>query len=311
MPDTANTSKGFMLAITTAVMWGLLPLALKLVLNLMDAYTITWYRFVFAAIFVGFVLSSKRKIPFSILKNKAHLKKLILSALFLSLNYIMYLVSLHYVPAETAQMLIQMAPFFMIVGSVVFIKEHFTRGQFIGSLFLVTGLLLFFNQQFSSSASINNDNFTMGFIIIFGAAVTWATYAIIQKQMLKAYGSNQIMWGIYLLSSFFFLPWASPMEITTLDTAALLLLLFCCANTLIAYGTFAKAQEYLPTSNVTAILAVTPLLTVFFATMAEQLWPSIYHAQQLNGLAYIGGGVVVFGSIVTAQGDKLFRKLFK
>ena len=277
----------------------------------MDAYTITWYRFLFAALFVGLMLAPSGKLPLSILKNKQQLKKLLFSALFLSLNYILYLISLHYVPAETAQMLIQMAPFFMIVGSVLVIKEHFTRGQLLGSATLATGLLLFFNQQFTAETSLSNDNFITGFIIMFGAATTWATYAIIQKQMLKDYGSNQIMWGIYLLSSAFFLPLATPSQVTTLDSTALLLLLFCCANTLVAYGTFAKAQEFLPTANVTAILAFTPILTVLFATIAEQLWPSIYTAQTLNGLAYIGAAVVVIGSMFTALGDKLLRKAFR
>ena len=51
-----NSAKGLTLAMITAIMWGILPLALKSVLLLMDAYTITWYRFVFAAFFVTLLL---------------------------------------------------------------------------------------------------------------------------------------------------------------------------------------------------------------------------------------------------------------
>jgi drug/metabolite transporter (DMT)-like permease len=36
---------GLALALTTALCWGLLPIALKIVLAGMDAWTITWYRF--------------------------------------------------------------------------------------------------------------------------------------------------------------------------------------------------------------------------------------------------------------------------
>jgi EamA domain-containing membrane protein RarD len=42
---------GFVLALTTTVLWGLLPIALKGLLTTMDASTVTWYRFVFAAVF--------------------------------------------------------------------------------------------------------------------------------------------------------------------------------------------------------------------------------------------------------------------
>ena len=303
-----NSAKGLTLAMITAIMWGILPLALKSVLLLMDAYTITWYRFVFAAFFVTLLLCAKNKIPSSALKSVSRMKRLLFAAILLSLNYILYLISLHYIPAETAQMLIQMAPFFMLLGSVVVLKEHFSRGQMVGSLVLISGLVLFFNQQFINNTGLDNSDFLFGFMIMFGAAVTWAAYAIIQKQMLGYYSSNQIMWCIYLLSSVFFLPLASPSQITSLDNTALLLLLFCCANTLIAYGTFAKSLEYLPTAKVSATLAITPLLTVVFATIAEQVWPNTFQAQHLNILAYVGAGLVVCGSMLTALGDRILNR---
>lgn len=309
MTQLANSSvKGLMLALTTAIMWGLLPLALKSVLTLMDAYTITWYRFIFAAFFVGLLLLAKKRVPLSILTQPKRLKRLLFAAIFLSLNYILYLSSLHFVPAETAQMLIQMAPFLMIVGGVIFIKEHFSRGQMLGSIILLSGLLMFFNQQFIADAGIDSDAFAVGFFIMFAAAITWAAYAIIQKKMLRYYSSNQVMWCIYIVSTVFFLPLASPKQISSLDLTALLLLVFCCANTLIAYGTFAKSLEYLPTAKVSATLAITPLLTVLFSTIAEHYWPQHYQAQHLNILAYIGGGVVVLGSMLTALGDRILSK---
>ena len=309
MTQLVNSSaKGLTLAMITAIMWGILPLALKSVLVLMDAYTITWYRFVFAAFFVTLLLCAKNRIPNSAFKSTSKMKRLLFAAILLSLNYILYLVSLHYIPAETAQMLIQMAPFFMLVASVILMKEHFSRGQMVGSFVLISGLLLFFNQQFINNTGLDNDDFLLGFIIMFGAAVTWAAYAIIQKQMLAHYSSNQIMWCIYLLSALFFLPLASPLQITTLDDTALLLLLFCCANTLIAYGTFAKSLEYLSTAKVSATLAITPLLTVIFATIAEQIWPSTFQAQHLNVLAYIGAGLVVLGSMLTALGERILNR---
>ena len=281
-----NSAKGLTLAMITAIMWGILPLALKSVLLLMDAYTITWYRFVFAAFFVTLLLCAKNKIPSSALKSVSRMKRLLFAAI----------------------MLIQMAPFFMLLGSVVVLKEHFSRGQMVGSLVLISGLVLFFNQQFINHTGLDNSDFLFGFMIMFGAAVTWAAYAIIQKQMLGYYSSNQIMWCIYLLSSVFFLPLASPSQITSLDNTALLLLLFCCANTLIAYGTFAKSLEYLPTAKVSATLAITPLLTVVFATIAEQIWPNTFQAQHLNILAYVGAGLVVCGSMLTALGDRILNR---
>ncbi len=306
--SSSNNTKGLLLALTTAIMWGLLPLALTSVLQLMDSYTITWYRFFFAALVVGLMLLTKKKIPSSIFQNKNLLKRMLFAALFLSLNYILYLSSLYFVPPETAQMLIQMAPFMMLIGSVFFLKESFSRGQKVGSIVLISGLLLFFNQQFGQANSLDNDDFIYGFIIMLGASITWATYAILQKQMLNHYSSNQIMWCIYLLSSLFFLPTATPSDVGSLNVLALLLLFFCCANTLIAYGAFAESLEYWPASKVSAVLAITPLLTVLFANIAQSIWPDNFNAQQLNSLAYVGASLVVLGSMLTALGNKILSR---
>ena len=309
MPNTNNNnSKGLSLALITAVMWGLLPLGLGSVLHFMDSYTITWYRFIFATIFIGIMLFSKKTIPVAIFKDKKLFARTLIAAIVLSLNYILYLTSLYFVPAETAQMLIQMAPFMMLIGSVIFLKESFSPGQMIGSVILISGLLLFFNQQFSLSNDINNEDFITGFFIMLGASVTWATYAILQKQMLAKFSSNQIMWCIYLLSSLFFFPATTPSDVSSLSVISLLLLLFCCANTLVAYGTFAESLKHWPASKVSAVLAITPLLTVLFATIASHYFPDYVKAQDLNALAYIGACLVVTGSVLTALGNRILNK---
>ena len=48
--STGRWQLGLALALTTAVFWGLLPIALKVTLAGMDAWTLTWYRFTTAAI---------------------------------------------------------------------------------------------------------------------------------------------------------------------------------------------------------------------------------------------------------------------
>ena len=45
---TGRWKLGLALALVTAVCWGLLPIALRIVLDGMDAWTITWYRFAVA-----------------------------------------------------------------------------------------------------------------------------------------------------------------------------------------------------------------------------------------------------------------------
>ena len=54
---------GLALTLTTAVCWGILPIALKLALQGMDPATITWYRFTVAALLLGIILAVTGSLP--------------------------------------------------------------------------------------------------------------------------------------------------------------------------------------------------------------------------------------------------------
>ena len=58
---TGNWRRGFALALTTAVCWGILPIALKHLLNGMDAITVTWYRLTTAGLALAVYLTWRRK----------------------------------------------------------------------------------------------------------------------------------------------------------------------------------------------------------------------------------------------------------
>ena len=55
--------KGFLLSLTAAVMWGMLPVALKEVLTGMDATTIVWYRFLIAGFVLWVWLAATKQLP--------------------------------------------------------------------------------------------------------------------------------------------------------------------------------------------------------------------------------------------------------
>lgn len=54
---------GISLAVTTAICWGALPIAMKEVLVVMDPFTIVWYRFTLAALGLGSILAIRGRLP--------------------------------------------------------------------------------------------------------------------------------------------------------------------------------------------------------------------------------------------------------
>jgi drug/metabolite transporter (DMT)-like permease len=297
---TGKSLIGLLLALTTAVLWGILPLALKSLLVILSANTITAIRFLAAALIVGLWLAARGKLPALKLLNNAKVAKLMLIAIVgLLSNYIMFLSGLNYLNAETGQVVIQLAPFLMMLGGIVIFKERLLLWQKIGAYTLLGGLLLFFNERLVDLV-MQAGSETMGVLLVIAAGITWAAYALAQKQLLVNFSSKQIMYLLYFAGTICFMPVADFTPLLTMTNLHWALLVFCCLNTVVAYGAFAEALHHWEASKVSAVLALTPLFTILFANITWWLFPDFLVPQQLNIWSWFGALMVVTGSALTA-----------
>lgn len=297
---TGKSMFGLSLALTTAVLWGMLPIALKILLDVLTANTITAIRFLVAAIMVGIWLGLSGKLPgLRLLRTRKAGGLMLVAVLGLLSNYIMYLSGLNYLSAETGQVVIQLAPFLMMLGGVVLFREKLLLWQKVGALALVAGLLLFFNERLVQLVQYAGSE-TLGVLLVIAAAVTWAAYALAQKQLLVHYSSKQIMYLLYVAGTMAFIPVSDFSPLTAMTAMHWALLIFCCLNTVVAYGAFAEALHHWEASKVSAVLAVTPLFTILFAQLLVWVWPNSINAQSLNLWSWFGAALVVTGSALTA-----------
>ena len=101
----------------------------------------------------------------------------------------------------------------------------------------------------------------------------------------------------YWIGSVFFFPISSFDELPNLSTFQWSLILFCGLNTLIAYGSFSEALTHIDASRVSAILATTPLITLFFVQIVPT---TILNPEPLNFIVILGALFVVTGSVITS-----------
>ncbi|WP_019674301.1 DMT family transporter [Arsukibacterium perlucidum] len=297
---TGKSLVGLMLALTTAVLWGILPIALKIVLDVLSANTITAIRFLAAAVIVGLWLAARRKLPaVNLLYNRKVAWLMLIAVVGLLSNYIMFLSGLNYLTAETGQVVIQLAPFLMMLGGIVIFKERLLLWQKVGAVTLLGGLLLFFNERLVE-LMLRASSETLGVLLLIAAGITWAAYALAQKQLLVNYSSKQIMYLLYVAGTICFIPVSDFTPLLTMSYLHWALLVFCCLNTVVAYGAFAEALHHWEASKVSAVLAVTPLFTILFANITGWLFPDFLQAQHLNLWSWLGALMVVTGSAVTA-----------
>jgi len=294
---TGNWKYALLLTLFSALLWGILPIALKAMMSYMDPYTITCYRFLFAGIVSFSVLSFKKRLPQLRQKNTQQAVILLIACLGLSGNYILYMLGLYRVGPGAAQVLIQLAPIMLLLGGVAIFKEDFRMRQVVGLICILIGIVLFFHNKVQEIFTSLTE-YTLGVILIVGASATWAVYALAQKQLLKLFNSQQILLLIYFSGAILLLPTAAPGRLLSLDLTGILLLAFCGANTLLAYGCFAEALEHWEASRISAVLSIIPLLTLAFMELVIAIYPGVLPSQKITWISYLGAIVVVAGTVI-------------
>ncbi|WP_350403622.1 DMT family transporter [Pseudomonas sp. W17] len=299
---------GLFLALLTALLWGILPIKLKQVLQVMDPVTVTWFRLTVSGGCLLAYLAAVGRLPRWRVLGPKGIWLVPISVCGLVGNYVLYLMGLNLLSPGTAQLVVQMGPILLLIASVFVFKERFSLGQGLGLLVLLIGFGLFFNQRLTELLTSLSD-YTAGVLTILAASAVWTFYALGQKQLLSVWNSLQVMMVIYLFCALLLTPWVHPLEALELSPLQGWLLLACCLNTLIAYGAFAEALAHWEASRVSATLAITPLVTFVAVAWAAWLWPEYVQAEQINGLGYGGALLVVLGSALTALGPSLMAGL--
>ena len=254
------------MSLVPTLLWGALPIVLKLITQTLKPETITWYRFWSALLFFGVILARQKQLPFRKAQLRTSWLPLVIAIGGLCSNFVIFLYALHYVTPGASQVLIQLGPILTLLGSVLIFKEPFQVRQWVGFGVFVTGLILFFHHRISELVQTWSDYY-VGILLIVLAAILWAGYALAQKRLLnEGWTPNQILFWIYLVGTVGLFPWSSPMTIRNLSITGWLLLGFATINGILAYVGFATAQVYWESSKISAVLTLTPLeiLTYFF-----------------------------------------------
>jgi drug/metabolite transporter (DMT)-like permease len=294
---------GMTLAMVTALFWATLPISLKIALESLDAWTITWVRFVTAALVLLAWLSWKRSLGIFATLSARTWGMMALAALMLTGNFVGYLFGVQYTTPSNAQLLIQAAPLLMALGGILVFRERFALAQWAGLALVAIGLLSFFADQTRQTVGIAS-NYTLGALIVLAAAVVWAVYALLQKQLLNHLGSQHLLLFIYAAAALLLTPLAQPARLLELDALHGWALFYCCVNTLGAYGAFAEALAHWEASRVGVILALTPLLCVGAVAATHHLWPELIAVEHIATWGWVGAALVIAGSALVSLARK-------
>lgn len=292
---------GAILASTTALLWGALPVAMKPLLQVLDPFTIVWLRFSVAAVAVWIWMAPRMHRPSRLYFSWRFVLLFSVATLGLAANFVTFNASVQYLSAPASQVVGQMGQVLLILGGVYILREPICIMQKIGFGVLAVGSLSFFNQHLSDFFRLEGDYF-IGVGLGAIGAVSWAGYALINKVLLRELAPSAVMRVIYTGCALVLFPLASPSLLSQMNGLQTLCLLFCCLNTLLAYGAFTEAMARWEVTKVSAMTAMTPLYALLVSELAWRIAPESFPTDRLNMLGIVGAFVAVSGALLIAMG---------
>lgn len=195
----------YILLLLATVLWGGNFVIGKAVANTVPPFTLSFLRWCVAlVVFLPIAWKPLKRDFKQIIK---HYKIVIILGItgVASFNTLVY-IGVHYTTSINASLMNMLTPVFIYLLSFIFLKEHLTRFQLIGTAISFIGVLLIISH--GSLQSLVHFTFNKGDLIVIIAVVLWSIYSLLVKQYAKELPGQStffasIVVGIIILLPFF------------------------------------------------------------------------------------------------------------
>lgn len=296
-----NQAKGIIYTLITVSLWGVLAIALKVALRVIDSPTIVWFRFslAFSGMVVWLAFRSPKELK--ILYKPSWL--IVVSSLALAWNYIGFMLGIQYTSPSNAQVAIQAGPILLAVAGVVFFRERMSWLQTLGFVLSIAGFWIFYSQH--RSAMVGEEaQYTKGILITLSGAVAWTVYSALQKKLVLNYPVSTLNVFIFGLPALLYLPFVNFSVLANLSFGYWMLLVFLGANTLISYACLSLALKYLEAGKVSIIIVLNPIITFVLMGVLTWLQVSWIDGEHFSELSVTGALVALGGAILVVRKKK-------
>ena len=174
--------------LVTTLLWGLLPIFLKIALTEFSAGSIAWFRFAFAFVVLFAFLGWKGQAPQAILLRPPSLG--LLAGAALAANYLGVTRAVHFSGPSNVAILIQFAPVILVLVGVFIFREKLTKRQYLGLLTAMAGFVVFFVDQRANVAQLALYSSANSYVMFAGVDSTyWLFLVFLGFNTLFAYGA--------------------------------------------------------------------------------------------------------------------------
>ena len=129
------------------------------------------------------------------------------------------------------------------------------------------------------------------------SAISWASFAIIQRTIVRK--NSALLSNLFILffASLFFIPATNWSKIFQLNLSQYLVLLYLGLNTTLAYGSLSIAFRYLEPNMISVLITLSPMMTLALIKFFNALNVSWVENEPVRLSGYIGATLVVLGAM--------------
>lgn len=194
----SNTKKAVVALIIANILWGMGPPIFKWAFTDIHVATLAFLRFAIPTIILGIFFNNQITI------HKKDLSLIILMGLCdVTFNIAFYFIGIFYTASINAAIMVAASPVFLILGSMMILREIPTKKVLLGNLIGLTGIVLIIVQPFfqrTEHASV------FGNILLLFSAIAAVIGTILAKKIIKKYAIVAITFWAFTIGSISFFP---------------------------------------------------------------------------------------------------------
>jgi drug/metabolite transporter (DMT)-like permease len=289
-PRTAHAPQGVFLALISAGLWGLTPVATKIALE------------GFTPEFLGFVRLAAAAVVFRVLAGRGTRWFVAdiwvwLAGAGLGADFILYNYGVQRTAANVAGLVINIELLSTIAFAAWILGERLNLRRIAGGTVTVIGVLIVTFDGLSVSDVTRSDR-VLGNMLVMLAGISWSLYAVAQRR--TTIGSNlfQRLTPIFSVASVVTAPSMLRVGVWKVNPSIWPIMMFIVLATFgtsIVYWIYGRAQELVDVSVLSILLCAIPVFAVVFAY--------VFLRETLT-LQLAGGGLVIVGGIVLTATEK-------
>lgn len=289
---------GLFYGLSAYIIWGILPLYWKLVGNV-GSIDILFYRIIWSLLFMLICLTISKKLPSFInevkilLKNRKQVLAIIIAAIFISLNWGIYIYTVSIGEVQQASLGYYINPLLNVLAGTLYLKEPLSKQATLASLFALAGVVLL---------TIQTGVFPFNSIFL---AASFCIYGLAKKQLdLSAATSITLETLIIAPIALIYLFFISDPGFMNYPLTTNLLLIGAGIVTAIPLLLLANAVKKLSYITVGFLQYINPTIMLL---MAIFLFHEPYALPQFIAFSFIWLGILIFiiGNLIEARKKRI------